>query len=139
MISQLRNFATNKIEGEKMNSKKIDREEEEEDNCFSSVDTEEDTTFLDVESNTSSTKKRKIDKKGHEKRHNFCIQKSVFRNILKEILKGRSISEEAVEILHSTCENHMIDIFSKTKKVVEQANRKTMTDEDLKLVISLIK
>lgn len=115
----------------------IDSAEDEE--YLSSVETEEGVSnFLEIESN-ESTNKRKKQKKGHEKRHNFCIQKSVFRNILKELSEGRSISEEAVNILHSTAENYIVDIFVKSKKLIDQTNRKTLTDEDVKLVLELIK
>lgn len=106
---------------------------------MSSIDTEEGSQILELDSTSSESKRSRKFKKGHEKKHSFSIQKSVFRNILKEILLDRSISEEAVQILHTTSENYAVGLFSKAKKIMDQSNRKTMTDQDLKLVLELIK
>lgn len=133
MISNMYNSFEQTVESNKMN----EPENNEDTECLSSVETETDSQILDAESTHSEPKAKKA-KKGHEKKHTFCIQKSVFRNVLKEILEGRSISEEAVHILHESAENHVSDVFSKAKKILNQTNRRTMSDKDIKLVIELM-
>lgn len=77
---------------------------------------------------------KKSRKSGHEKKHNFCIQKSIFKSIIKELSNNRSFSEEAIQILHETSEDYIIKLFEKSNMILDTVSRRTVLDTDIRLI-----
>lgn len=68
---------------------------------------------------TGGSKKKK-------KSSDFIIPRTIFRRCIRDVLKEHHITQDAVDIVQSETETHMINYFSKVARVAKNCNRETI-------------
>ena len=69
---------------------------------------------------------------------NFLIPRSCIERVIKETIQDRTysctcrVTNDAVEMLHSASEDHLIKMFQAANVIATKADRLTVTDSDMK-------
>lgn len=92
---------------------------------------EDDSEVEDIEKSLEPVLKRKHEETD-PKQHKFSIQKTVLKNIVKEMIgPKKSISKEAMKAIRIAAEQHLIDFFQKAQALSEFNERKTVSIADI--------